>query len=145
MDDQLHQKANQLYQLHIDYLSTLLISPEDCKEEGIEQSVVANALNALENRLEIKLKANGKISKVLMNQLLRHHLQIGEKYLIHINDSSACIIEYFQSSEILEIIELIETSSDRNKRKPFKSDLLRGLEHIHHGAYASRGYSAVKN
>lgn len=145
MVDQLCQKANQLYQLHFDYLNKLLISQEDCNEEGVEQTVIANALNDLENRLKIKLKANGKISKVLMNQLLRHHLQIGEKYLIQINDSSACIIEYFQSREILEIIELIETRSDRNKRKPFKSDFLKGLEHIHHGAYASRGYSAVKN
>ncbi len=145
MDDQLQQKANQLYQLHSECLIKLLISQEDCEEEGIEQTVVANALNDIENRLKIKLKANGKVSKVLMNQLLRHHLQIGEKYLININDSSACIIEYFQSREILEIIELIETSSDKNKRKPFKSDLFKGLEHIHHGAYTSRGYSAVKN
>src|SRR5690606_2262666 len=75
-----------------------------------------------------------------------HHLQDGEKYVIR-NDKNEFITvkEFFQSREILDLIELIEQKKCKTERKPFKKLPLKGLGHVHHGAYATMGYSAVKN
>ncbi|NQY11720.1 MAG: hypothetical protein HRT71_19665 [Flavobacteriales bacterium] len=145
MDKDLENIANKCYQIHQEVADSLIVQEKDCTKLETEQANISNTLNDLNGRLRVKLKANGKVSNVLINQLLRHHLQVGEKYVIKNEDTFISVVEYFHSREILDLIELIELEKCSTERKPFKNEPLKGLKHVHHGAYASRGYSAVKN
>lgn len=76
----------------------------------------------IEQRLKIKLHT-GFCSQVLKHQLTRHRAQLGEKFLDK--------IEFYNSSEILERIDLIEKG--KMIGEPFtKSQKLKGLRKAYH-------------
>lgn len=147
MEEDLKQLAHKYYSVHVDHMNSLKIKEINCSEEIPDQESINNALNDLNNRLKIKLKRCGKISSILKNQLLNHHLQVGEKYLIKESDKKlTAVIEFFQSREILDLIESIENDTfPTRQRRAFRGQYLNGMMHVHHGAYASKGYSAIKN
>jgi hypothetical protein len=146
MEKNIENIAKQYYNIHQEYANSLIIHDKNEPELVNDQDLVKTFLNDLTNRLKVKLIADGKVSNVLMKQLLIHHRQVGEKYVIQ-NDNKEFITvkEFFQSREILDLIELIEQNKCTAERIPFKKYPLKGLGHVHHGAYASKGYSAVKN
>jgi hypothetical protein len=89
----------------------------------------------IKNRLKVKL-SSGKCSNVLIQQLARHQCGLGEKYVEN--------IEFYNSSEILDIIELIELG--KIKGKSFnRCKELKEYSHVHHNAYSSLGYSIIRN
>ena len=145
MENSVENIAKQYYNIHLKLANSLIVSENNCYKFEVDENEETSKFSDLKNRLAIKLKNNGKISNVLLNQLLKHHLQIGEKYIIQNNGKSFSVIDFFQSREILDLIELIEQKKCTTERKPFKDLPLKGLRHVHHGAYASIGYSAVKN
>ncbi len=52
-------------------------------------------------------------------------------------------VEFYNASELCELIELIEQG--KVDGKPFKGDILGGFFKTHHGSYSSYGYSIVRN
>jgi len=92
-----------------------------------------------EQRLKIKLK-DGVCSKMLIHQLARHRCNLGEAF--NEEGLNSKVIEYYSTSEILDVIEFIELEKMKGNR--FDSLPLKGLYKIHHGGY-STGYSIVKN
>lgn len=146
MEKSIEDIAKQYFLIHQEYANSLVIQDTNEPEATDDQNLVKDFLNDLTNRLKVKLIADGKVSNVLMKQLLIHHRQVGEKYVIQ-NDNKEFITvkEFFQSREILDLIELLENESCTIKQKPFKGKYLNEFMHVHHGAYASKGYSAVKN
>jgi hypothetical protein len=146
MDISIENIADRCYQTHRMQLESTVIKPETCSKFQVSETKSDSARNDLNQRLSIKLRANGKVSDILKRQLLQHHLQSGEKYIIKdLHDQEQLLIEYYQSGEILDIIELIEKKKFSKERKPFNGKWLKGLRHAHHGAYSTIGYSAVKN
>lgn len=137
--------AKQYLNIHLELANNLNVRESDCTKFEVDVDEEASKFNDLKNRIAIKLKNNGKISTVLLSQLIKHHLQVGEKYIIQNNNDLLSVIEFFQSREILDLIESLENETCLIKQRPFKGEYLTGFMHVHHGAYASKGYSAVKN
>ncbi|MBT6686638.1 MAG: hypothetical protein HN704_01395 [Bacteroidetes bacterium] len=94
-------------------------------------------------RLKIKLRNKGKYSKLLLNQLTIHKCNFGEKFNVSDAEDEA-YIEFYNSSEILDIIELIE-KENTNLSNQFKHKPLQGLYKFHHNAYSGIGYSLLMN
>lgn len=89
------------------------------------------------DNIESVLANKGRYSSVLKNQLARHRLHLGEKFKNEFG--------YYNTSEILDIIKLIE--SGKLSGEPFirHNKLKNGFMKIHHGTYANNGYSILKN
>lgn len=113
----------------------------ETRVDKYEGSVVEleNCISEVENRLKIKLKADGICTTLLIEQLSRHCCQKGEIF----GDK----VEYYNSSEILDLIELIEEGKVKLTEPSsfFNNIPLKGLSKIHHGAYSGHGYSLVLN
>lgn len=137
--------AKKYYNINLELANSLIVSENNCSKFEVDENEEASKFSDLKNRLAIKLKNNGKISNVLLNQLLKHHLQVGEKYIIQNNGKSFSVIDFFQSREILDLIESLENEVCTIKQRPFNGEFLKGLMHVHHGTYATMGYSAVQN
>ena len=146
MEKNIEGIAKQYYLIHQEYANSLVVNDTNEPKAIDDQNFVENFSNDLMNRLKVKLIADGKVSDVLIKQLLIHHRQVGEKYVIK-NDNKEFITvkEFFQSREILDLIESLENEVCTIKQRPFNGEFLKGLMHVHHGTYATMGYSAVKN
>ncbi len=96
-----------------------------------------NCVNDIQERLRIKLKCGGIYSAVLLHQLSRHRCQLGEIF----NDK----VEYYNSSEILDLIEAIEQGKLNERCETFNHEPLKGLYKIHHGAFSGLGFSLTLN
>lgn len=110
------------------------IHTNDCEIIEINQSVFDKAILDTQKRLEIKL-SSGKCSKLLVEQITRHRLNLGERF----SDK----IEFYNASEILDVIELLE--KNEIKYDNFKRQTLIGFSKVHHGSYSGQGYSVVRN
>lgn len=91
-------------------------------------------LEDIRKRLLVKLET-GHCSELLIKQLALHRGDYGE--VIRGRQ------ENFHTSEILDIIECLEL--DMLVGKPFNGKYLNGYMHVHHGAFASFGYSLARN
>jgi hypothetical protein len=97
----------------------------------------SNCVRDIQERLKVKLKRGGIYSTVLLHQLSRHKCQLGEMF----NDK----VEYYNSSEILDLIEYIEQGKVDKRCDLFKHEPLKGLYKIHHGAFSGLGFSLILN
>lgn len=97
----------------------------------------------IKKRLEVKLKNRGVCSDFLVTQLARHRCNLGELYSNKNEGENFQFLEYYNSSEILDIIELVE--SDKRSGELFKKHPLKGLYKIHHGSHSGYGYSLMLN
>ncbi|WPR71430.1 hypothetical protein SLW70_16065 [Flavobacterium sp. NG2] len=77
----------------------------------------------------------GKCSRLLLEQIARHRLNIGEKF----NER----IEFYNASEIIDILDLLE--NDKVNYTDFTGEVLIGFSKTHHGTYSGNGYSIVRN
>lgn len=110
------------------------IGLEKVEEISIDEKKFNISISDVEQRLDIKL-VTGKCSNVLINQLARHYCMLGELF----KDK----VEFYNSSEILNLIEYLE--KDKQAGTTFNRSVLKGYMHIHHGAFATFGYSLVRN
>lgn len=101
--------------------------------ENIPEISLISAKKDIEERLRVKLKT-GRVSNFLIQQLAIHGGGYGEKF----GDK----IEFYQSAEICNVIELIE--NDTLIGEPF-TRVLHGNFKVHHGTYSSLGYSIIRN
>lgn len=102
-----------------------------------------NCVEDINQRLKIKLKNGGICSKILIKQLAKHNCQLGELYSNQNLSSNFEFIEFYNSSEILDIIELIEIGSKQGEQ--FKHTPLQRLYKIHHNSFSGTGYSLILN
>jgi len=110
------------------------ISIEKTKEITVDSKELNKfKLDTIE-RFKIKLKT-GKYSEFILEQLAIHRGGYGEKF--------GNKIEYYNASEILDLIELLENNQINGTS--FKHPPLKGCLHIHHSPYASLGYSIERN
>lgn len=103
-----------------------------------------NCVRDIQERLKIKLKSGGICSTVLLHQLSRHRCQLGEEFNIK-EEYNVKAVEYYCSSEILDLIEYIEQGKVNGRCESFKREPLKGLYKIHHGAYSGIGFSLMYN
>jgi len=96
-----------------------------------------NCVRDIQERLKIKLKGGSVCSTILLHQLSRHKCQLGEEF--------NSVIEYYNSSEILDLIECIEQGKVNQRCELFKHQPLKGLYKIHHGAFSGIGFSLTLN
>ena len=123
-----------IYQHLIEQEDRRLIHSDKCEENEIERANLDEAILDTKNRLSVKL-SQGKCSQLLLEQIARHRLNIGEKF----NER----IEFYNASEILDILELLE--SDNVNYTDFTGEILIGYSKTHHGTYSGNGYSIVRN
>ena len=104
-----------------------------------DESILENPLRDIKNRLAVKLKLNdGICSQVLLDQLTRHHANLGEK--------TSDGIVYYNAREIIDLIGYVEEGKVKPKKGDvFKYEPLKGLIKVHHGAYSGVGYSLLRN
>lgn len=124
-----------IYRHYIDQEKERIIAVENCQEIAVQIEELNDAIIDTQNRLDCKL-INGKCSRLLVEQIARHRLNIGEKF----NDK----IEFYNASEILDTIESLENNLIQHKPFERTPDLI-GYSKAHHGAYSSIGYSIVRN
>ena len=101
----------------------------------IDYEFLKSCINDTKERLKIKLSKGGICSELLIEQISLHRANYGERF----GDK----IEYFNASEILDLIEKIE-----NKKiigTTFSNEPLKGYLHTHHNTYSSLGYSIIRN
>jgi hypothetical protein len=111
-----------------------LITVEKMETISIDSIEYEVFINDIIERLNVKLKT-GVCSEFLINQLVLHKANKGEKY----GDK----IEFYNVSEILNLIEKIENNEIVGL--PYNNEPLKGYLHIHHNAYAGYGSSLVRN
>jgi len=104
------------------------------KQFDVNNNSFQICINDIQQKIKIKLNT-GKCSKILIHQLANHKCQLGEKF--------GNKIEYYNPSEICDLIELIE--NDKRKGKLFHGEILKGFQKIHHSTYCSLGYSVIRN
>jgi hypothetical protein len=114
--------------------SNRVIIIEKTESISISSTEYEEIINDIKESLKVKLKT-GLCSQFLVNQLAIHNANLGEKY----GDK----IEYYNVSEILNLIEKIE--DNKLISSPFKKEPLNGYLHIHHNAYSGFGASLVRN
>lgn len=118
------------------------ITVDQTKTFEVESKTYQEAISDIEKRLEIKLRS-GKCSRVLINQLARHQCNLGEVFVEKTGDTLYEKIEFYNSSELCDLIELVEQK--KRNGDDFNGSVLKGFSKIHHGAYSSNGYSTVRN
>ena len=123
-----------IYQYLIEQENGRLIHSDKCEETEIERANLEEAILDTKNRLSVKL-SQGKCSQLLLEQIARHRLNIGEKF----NER----IEFYNASEILDKLELLEY--DKVNQTDFTGEILIGFSKTHHGTYSGNGYSIARN
>lgn len=123
-----------IYQHLIDQEKRRLIHYDNCEDTEIERANLDIAILDTKNRLSVRL-TQGKCSRLLLEQIARHRLNIGEKF----NER----IEFYNASEILDMLELLE--NDKVNHTDFTGEVLIGFSKTHHGTYSGNGYSIVRN
>jgi hypothetical protein len=126
---------NVIYQHLIDQEDSRILTLDKTEEYLADNKAYQNSLQDIENRLKVKLNS-GNCSDVLNQQLARHKCNLGERF----GDK----VEFYNSSEILDIIESIELGKINGE--PFnRHEELKDYLHAHHSSYSSLGYSIVRN
>jgi hypothetical protein len=123
-----------IYQHLIEQENRRLIFYDYCEETEIRRENLGSAILDTKNRLSVRL-TQGKCSRLLIEQIARHRLNVGEKF----NER----IEFYNASEILDMLEFLE--NDKVKHTDFTGEILNGFSKIHHGTYSGNGYSTVRN
>ncbi len=124
-----------IFQHYVDQEKERIITLDKIREKEVVAEEFDLAIVDTEERLRCKL-VNGKCSRLLIEQIARHRLNIGEKF--------ADRIEFYNASEILDTIEGLE--NDNVRHDPFERTAeLIGYSKTHHGAFSSIGYSVVRN
>jgi hypothetical protein len=113
----------------------LNITLEKTEPIPIDYEFLKYCINDTKERLKIKLSKGGIYSELLIEQISLHRANYGERF----GDK----IEYFNASEILDLIEKIEHKKIIGTA--FSDKPLKGYLHIHHNTYSSLGYSIVRN
>jgi hypothetical protein len=121
---------NHLCQQEIDRF----VSEDKTEKFNVSPDEITKLTINVKERINIKLKT-GKCSTLLIDQLVLHLGNYGEKF----KDK----IEYYNASEIFDLIENIE--NDKVFGTDFDRNILMGFSHIHHNSYASMGYNIVRN
>ena len=111
------------------------ITIDKVSETEVSEEKTENAYRDIVERLSIKLKG-GKCSRVFLNQLTRHHCNIGERF----GDR----IEFYSSRNIIDIIELLEHGGYSSRQFKRDNSLIKGLWKSHHNG-RSQFYAYVKN
>lgn len=142
--DELDRIAREKHQILIQCLNSKVVDDHRVQECKVSADKMNSAFKELRSRLNEKLK-NGKVSQVLTGQLTRHCAQIGEKYRLKIGNETKTVCEFFDSREIINLIELLENNDERIQPKTFTGDCLKGLLHIHHNPFATLGASLYIN
>lgn len=125
----------QLMQLQITSLKT--------SEYEADTNVFIRTLKDVRQRLNFKLKSKGICSDLLVNQIARHTCSLGEMFENKNDDENFKYIEYYNSSEILDIIELVELGI--KKGESFKHKPLKNMYKVHHNSRGGIGHSLTKN
>lgn len=126
---------NVIYQHLINQENSRVLTLDKTEEYSADNKAYQNSIQDIKNRLKVKLNS-GKCSDLLIQQLARHQCNLGEKF--------GNKEEFYNSSEILDIIESVELG--RMDGKPFvRTELLKEYSHVHHSSYSSIGYSIVRN
>lgn len=130
-------------------ISSRTVHLSDCNIISVNNEKIESSILDIKNRLNVKLNNNGKCSEFLINQLAMHQCGLGELFLIKENKDDIDIIstiEFYQSSEILNLIENLEISAEENlfnrKNSPFEG---KGISKTHHGAFNTLGASLIIN
>ena len=123
-----------IYKHLVEQENRRLIYSDNCEETKVERVNLDKAILDTKNRLLVKL-SQGKCSQLLIEQIARHRLNIGEKF----NEK----IEFYNASEILDMIELLEY--DKINHTDFTGEILIGFSKTHHGTYSGNGSSIVRN
>ncbi|MBF4485597.1 hypothetical protein [Flavobacterium sp. CSZ] len=130
-------------------ISSRIVHLSDCNITPLDNEKFESSILDVRNRLSVKLNNNGKCSALLVNQLATHQCGLGELFIIKENkddNNEISVIEFYQSSEILNLIENLETSLEENlftsRNSPFEG---KGISKTHHGAYNTLGASLVIN
>lgn len=105
-----------------DFKVTYSNTEVDDFEVSIED--LEGAIYDVRERLKLKLR-QGKVSSVLINQLAKHKLQVGEKF--------GNEIHFYHFQTILDTIECVEKGYTMNVRD-FRKPLLAHFKHIHHNS-----------
>lgn len=113
----------------------LNITLEKAEPVPIDYEFLKYCINDTKERLKIKLSKGGICSELLIEQISLHRANYGERF----GDK----IEFFNASEILDVIEKIEHKKIIGTT--FSNEPLKGYLHIHHNTYSSLGYSIVRN
>lgn len=121
----IYDEMEKSYKVTIDKVNVIEVSEEKLNE----------AYQDIVERLDVKL-INGKCSQVLLNQLARHHCDIGERF----GDS----VEFYFSRNIIEIIELLENDKYQARQFERANSLIKGLWKSHHNG-RSQFYAYSKN
>ena len=110
-------------------IDNLLIANDNVETFEYDVQLFQDAIEKVRERIKVKLKS-GKCSEVLIEQLARHQSNLGESF----GDK----IEFYNVSEICDIIELVE-NEDLDKvlpeRRFFRRDVLVGFLKIHHSSW----------
>lgn len=106
----------------------VVVPENEVREYDVSQEVFQSSINDVKQRLKVKLKS-GICSSVLIYQLARHQLNLGEKFGQEIHQ--------YHLPSILDIIECQENGTTVNTR-PFNRPPLNGLMHIHHNSTSFR-------
>ncbi len=133
------ETESKIFSIYARQLCQRMVNKAGVEEHEIPVSEFESSISDIKNRLKIKLKANGVCSTLLIQQLGRHKSNLGEVF----GDK----VEYYNSSEILDLIELIEDETIKidDPKNCFKHKPLKGLFKVHHGAYSGQGYSLMLN
>lgn len=129
--DEIHQL---LYQHLSKNENRLNITLDKTAPIEIDTEILNNCEIDIKERLKIKL-VSGICTSLLIEQLSFHKANYGEKF----GDK----VEFFNSSEILELIERLENKKVHGL--PFNNEPLKSYLHIHLSPYSSLGYSIVRN
>ena len=123
----------------LDHYNTQLDAMKIKKIHGTEFQGEIEKYNATQNEvqemLSFHLKNSGVCSKILLYQLTRHRMQIGEVF--------GEALEYYRTSDILHIMEAIELN--KMEGNVFRLAPLKGLYKIHHNPMSGLGYSLILN
>jgi hypothetical protein len=130
--------TNQISNIIFEYLSHEEINRNItlAKTESvvIDFDLLKSCIEDTKERLKVKL-SKGICSELLIEQISLHRAKYGERF----GDK----IEYFNASEIIDLIENIETMKVIGSS--FSNEPLKDYLHIHHNTYSSLGYSIARN
>lgn len=123
----------------LEHYNSQLDALEIKKIHGVEFQVDIDTYNAARNEvqemLRYHLKNNGEYSNVLLHQLTRHRMQIGEVF--------GEALEYYRATDILHAMEAIELNKIEGNM--FRLPPLKSLYKIHHNPMSGFGYSLLLN
>ena len=124
-----------IYRIYCELEESHRTTIKSVKEILVPEEEIREAYNDVVERLNIKLQ-NGKCSQLFLNQLARHHCNIGERFGER--------VEIYSSRDIIDIVELLEEGKYPARQFKRSNSLIKGLWKAHHNG-RSQFYSYTKN